>query len=441
AGNKSLSDTEHSWSLDKTPPGVPPVSGAPAGTVATAAASLTFTGSEVGSTFECSTNDGSWIACQSPFSLSDLPEGANTFAVRQVDRSGNRGLPSTTAWRVKSFTSPPFIISGPLPLTQIRDSSISFEGEAGGTFECSLNSSGFAPCTSPRTFAALTDGSYALRIRQIDSLGTASIVSSVSWQVDATPPNQPGTTSTPPAATAVPSQSIPFTGEADGTFACRLNSGDWGSCSSPFLTGPLEDGQQRFEVRQTDPAGNTGASRLVEWLLKTTKPRPPEIQGTPSGTFRLKAVTMTMVAESGTTIECSVNGAAWAPCGSPMSLAGLPEGSNRVEVQAVDAAGNRSNTVAVVWTVDTVAPKLKGKVRGLKSKVATVIRSTFDASSGRPAKLEYSTSKKKPSNTATPAGARMLGWAPSLTVRSRSKVTWVRVVDQVGNASSWYPVQ
>lgn len=441
AGNRSVDESRWSWSLDKTPPGVPPISGAPAGTVASSAASLTFTGTESGSTFECSANDGPWIACQSPVVLSELPEGNNNFAVRQVDRSGNRSVPGTATWQVKSFTSPPFISSGPLPLTRVRDSSISFEGEAGGTFECSLDGSNFTPCTSPRTFTALPDGAYTLRIRQADPLGTASVASSVSWQVDATPPIEPATTSTPPAATAVPSQSVAFTGEADGAFDCRLNGGDWESCSSPFLTGPLEDGQQRFEVRQTDPAGNTSPSRVIEWVLKTTKPGPPNINGTPSRTVNRKAVTMTMVGESGTTIECSVNRAVWTPCTSPMSLTGLPEGANSVEMRAVDAAGNRSNTVAVVWTVDTVAPKLKGTVRGSKSKVATVVRSTFVASSGRPARLEYSTSKKKPSMSAAPKQAQTLGWAPSLTVRNRAKVTWVRVVDQVGNLSIWYSVR
>ena len=441
AGNKSLNESSYSWSLDKTPPGRPSLSGEPSGIVAASSASITFAPGEAGATFECSTNDGAWIACQSPVALADLPEGDNSFAVRQVDRAGNRGLPDSASWQVKVFAAPPFVFSGPLPLTRSRDSSIWFTGEAGGTFACSLGGSTFTSCTSPQTFTSQPDGSYVLQIRQTDYLGNQSDPSSVTWRVDATPPGQPVTGSGPPAATSVTNQSISFSGEADGAFTCRLNSDDWVDCTTPFATGVLPDGQHRFEVRQTDRAGNTGEPKVIDWLLKTTKPGPPDVSGAPSGTVSLRALVITMASEPGATIECRLNGAAWSACPSPMSVAGLPEGSNQMEARAVDAAGNRSDSIAVSWTVDTVAPRLRGKVRAVRSKGRTVIRSTFDASAGRPARIEYSGLKIQPPKGATPVRARTLGWAPLLTVKGQTGVAWVRVIDEVGNASVWYPVR
>ena len=441
AGNISVSDDFRSWTLDRTPPNAPSVSGAPTGTVTSSSASISLTATEAGSTFECSTNDSAWIACQSPVMLSELPEGPITFEARQVDRAGNAGAGTTASWQVKTFTAPPFITGGPPAVTNGRTNSITFTGEVGGSFACSLNGATFTPCSSPQTFPEQADGNYTLRIRQTDLIGTASEPFPVTWRVDATPPGQPNLTQPLPNATSSTSQSIPFTGEAGATFECRLNGGEWDACTSPFATGALPDGRQRFEVRQTDEAGNTGSARSFEWLIKTTKPAPPTINGAPKGTVRAKTATMTFTGESGARIECRLNGGAWAPCPSPMSVTGLAEGTNRMEARQVDLAGNESDVVGLIWTVDTVAPRLKGAVRASRSKKASVIRSAFDPKAGKPARIEWSTSKKRPSAGAAPANARTVTWKASITVRGAAKVTWVRVLDQVGNASAWYPVR
>ena len=441
AGNISVSDDFRSWTFDRNPPLAPSVSGAPSGTVKTSSASISFSGTESGSTFQCSTNESAWIACESPVQLSELPEGAISFAVRQVDRAGNAGAETTSSWNVKSFTAPPFIESGPAAITSSRDNSIAFTGELDGSFECSLNGGPFSPCTSPRAFTAQADGDYTLRIRQTDLLGTASEPFPVTWKVDATPPGQPTISPALPAATPNPTQSINFSGEAGASFECRLNSGDWTECESPFATGSLRDGSQEFDVRQTDRAGNTGAPRSVEWLVKTTKPGVPVVNAGPGGTVRSKTVTMTFSGEADATIECRLNGGAWSPCPSPMTATGLPEGQNRMEVRQVDIAGNESAVTAVIWTVDTVAPSLRGGVKAKRSKKATVIQTAFVASAGKPARIEYSTSKRKPSANAAAARTRTVAWKPSITVKGSAKVTWVRIFDGIGNASAWYPVR
>ena len=85
---------------DTTPPDTT-ITGGASGTVTTPSASLTFTSSERGSTFECQLDAGSWGACTSPKSYSGLANGSHTFDVRATDAPGNTDAsPATRTWTV-----------------------------------------------------------------------------------------------------------------------------------------------------------------------------------------------------------------------------------------------------------------------------------------------------------------------------------------------------
>ena len=57
----------------------------------------------------------------------------------------------------------------------------------------------------------------------------------------------------------------------------------------------------------------------------------------------------------GTTFECSLDGAAFAACASPLETGQLADGPHRLEVRAVDVAGNRGGSPAAhAFTVDAV---------------------------------------------------------------------------------------
>ncbi len=59
--------------------------------------------------------------------------------------------------------------------------------------------------------------------------------------------------------------------------------------------------------------------------------------------------------------ECSLDGAAFAPCEPPVVYTGLSTGTHTFEARAIDAAGHTDNSPATrTWTVDAVAPKVKG---------------------------------------------------------------------------------
>src|SRR3954454_2269264 len=64
--------------------------------------------------------------------------------------------------------------------------------------------------------------------------------------------------SSPASSTSSTSASFSFSStESGSSFECRLDGGAWSSCSSPKTYSSLAVGNHSFDVRATDPAGNT----------------------------------------------------------------------------------------------------------------------------------------------------------------------------------------
>jgi hypothetical protein len=90
---------------------------------------------------------------------------------------------------------------------------------------------------------------------------------------DATPP-QTSLNSGPSGAVTVAGATFSFSSnEAGSTFACRLDGSAWTTCGSPKTYVSLANGAHSFEVRATDPAGNTDATPARrEWTVDVPPP-------------------------------------------------------------------------------------------------------------------------------------------------------------------------
>ncbi|MFN7134896.1 MAG: cell envelope biogenesis protein OmpA, partial [Myxococcales bacterium] len=80
--------------------------------------------------------------------------------------------------------------------------------------------------------------------------------------------------------------------------------------------------------------------------------------------------------EPNCTFVCSVDGAPFAACTSPLALSGLGDGEHAVDVRATDRAGNAQQTVATAtFVVDTTAPSTT--ILSGPPAIATVTTATF----------------------------------------------------------------
>lgn len=81
------------------------------------------------------------------------------------------------------------IVDGPAPLAASRSASISFASDdPGAAFDCDVDGSGFAPCSSPVSLFNLADGAHHFAVRAASAGLLDATPATVSWTVDASPP-------------------------------------------------------------------------------------------------------------------------------------------------------------------------------------------------------------------------------------------------------------
>ena len=373
-GNVDATPTTHTWTVDTTPPDTS-IPTKPGTLVNSATADFGLASTETGSTFECKLDSGTYGSCTSPKNYTGLAQGPHTFSVRATDAAGNiDATPATHTWTVDTIPPETSIGTKPAALVRSTAASFTFSSEAGATLECQLDSGGWGSCTSPKDYTALADGSHTFSVRARDTAGnTDPTPASHTWTVDTTPPDTT-ISAKPPAATNQTSASFSFSSsEANSTFECKLDSGTYGSCTSPKSYSGLAHGSHTFTVRATDPAGNVDATPATyTWTVDTTPPdtsiptKPPVLANSATADFGLAST------EAGSTFECKLDGGTYAACSSPKQYTGLSEGSHTVSVQAKDPAGNVDATPAThTWTVDTIPPETS-----IGTKPALLVKST-----------------------------------------------------------------
>ncbi len=176
------------WTVDTVAPGVT-LNGGPANRTRETGARFEFASDEAGAALSCrldSSLPGDWQACESPRSISGLPDGAHTFEVRAVDAAGNAKIESHE-WTVDTVAPVVTITKKPDASTKEQTATFEFTADKqGATFECAVDGGAWKACASPATTGQLAVGNHSFAVRATDGLGNASQPVSHSWNVTET---------------------------------------------------------------------------------------------------------------------------------------------------------------------------------------------------------------------------------------------------------------
>ena len=353
-GNTDPTPANFNWAVDTTAPNTV-IDTHPSNPTTLTDASFTFHSTEGGSSFQCQIDGGGYSVCTSPKNYTALSVGEHTFEVKATDSLGNTDpTPANFNWTIADVPDT-MITSSPAAATRSTSADFAFTSPmAGSTFECSLDNAAFGACTSPKSHPKLKAGKHNFRVRATAGGKTDPTPASFDWTIDTKAPNTT-ITSSPPKLTNNNLATFSFTStEAGSTFECSVDSGEFASCTSPWTSGILGDGKHTFQVRATDPAGNTdkSAAKAKTWTVDTTPPD-TTITATPANpTTSTTAKFKFASSEKKSTFQCNLDGAGFTPCKSGQSYAGLSAGDHNFQVQATDAAGNIDPTPASFeWTI------------------------------------------------------------------------------------------
>ena len=130
-------------------------------------------------------NAGTWS-----HTFGALQDGTYSYLVKATDAAGNESQGSPISLTVD--TAAPETTLGDKPASPLNSASATFtfsSSESGSSFECSLDGSPFAGCTSPKEYTGLADGSHTFRVRATEVAGNAdSTPATHTWTVETAAP-------------------------------------------------------------------------------------------------------------------------------------------------------------------------------------------------------------------------------------------------------------
>lgn len=167
-----------------------------------------------------------------------------------------------------------------------------------------------------------------------------------------------GITGDPAALVATATPTFTFIGSVPrGLFDCRVDGGDWARCTTPHRIRAVKDGTHTFEVRALDGSLVDPTPAAHTFTVDTLAPSTTILTGPRRVTNDATPVFTMATDDPAARIECRLDDAAWATCGTRFQSPRLADGEHTFAARAVDPAGNADATPAALsFRVDTTAP-------------------------------------------------------------------------------------
>ena len=398
-------------------------------------ATFAFTGTIPGATFTCKLDDAPAAPCVSGVSYSGLEDGLHTLRVTATEGSTVESPPQAYTWTVDNVAPSTTILSGPPADTNATDAELTFNSEAGATFECSLDGAPFAACASAKAYTGLAEGEHTFRVRAVDQAGNPDPdPAERSWTVDTTAPDAT-LDGAPSGARAGDDETVTFSSpDATARFECALDGEAFDTCFSPHELTGLSDGPHELQVRAVYAAGNASAVQTASWSSDATAPDTTITDG-PTGARPSADARFEFTAdEAGTTFACRLDGGGWETCTSPHDLTGLADGQHTLAVRATDTVGNVEHAPATrTWKVDTATPAVQVDKRPAarsNDESPLIEFSSSEADAGFECRLTVHDAAPPDGFTACDSP-----YEPTLTAQGEHELE-VRAVDAAGNAST-----
>lgn len=342
------------WSVDKTPPTIT-LSGTPSSLTNSTTAQFTFSGNRV-NVFECSLDGASYSNCTSPKSYASLSNGVHNFKLRGVSAAGNYSTESTHQWTIETSASPVTITQNPPSLTNQTSATFSFSGVGISSYQCSLDAASFATCTSPKSYSGLVEGDHSFQVKGTSAAGNTSGVTTYNWRVETTKPTIT-ITSNPDALSTSPNATFQFTSNNAARFECQLNNSPAVTCSSPKTYSGLANGDYDFKVKAISAAGNISNVATFSWKLNSTPPT-VTLASVPANFTKLTSVSVSFTGSNAARFECKMDTGTYAACVSPFNYNNVDQGLHTFTVRAFNSTNLVSNESMANWVFDSVVPSL-----------------------------------------------------------------------------------
>lgn len=276
-------------------------------------------------------------------------------------------------------------------------------GEAGVSFECSLDGAPFTACSGAgRAYPGpLSEGIHTFAVRAAGEGGQDPTPREFAWSVDTLAPETTLDAFPPEPSGGFEAAFSYHSSEPSSSFRCQLDDGAVQVCSAAGKTYYLlADGHHVFRAWAVDNAGNqdpTPAERAFTVrgvLIDRTPPDTTIVSAPPNPSSRDSASFAYSSSEPGSSFECSLNGSPFGSCSSSgTSYSRLRNATYVFAVKATDAAGNSDSVPATYsWTVGAPLPRVTfaksppGHVRlrkGRKAKLFFRLRADKPGSSFR----------------------------------------------------------